>query len=110
MELQHSRPNARKPSVITYASLGRKHPVEVWTEEVEIHRWDVQGMRHTGEPFPDLSSAGMFYWSAHNPDCCTDTRSDIGFQLRTDEGVLLRFRVDAPKEYAPTAQPTAQGW
>ena len=58
----------------------------MWSEQVEIHRWDVQGQRHT------------------------DTRTDTGFQLRNDEGVLLRFRVEQPKERQKQKQPTAHAW
>ena len=45
--------------------------VEVWTEDVEMHSWDSETGKRT-----------------------TTVRTDNGFELVNDHGVLLRFRVD----------------
>ena len=77
MELQHGRLNAHARSAISYASLGRSQPVSVWTDEIE---------QRLGK---------------------TDVRYHVGFELRNDEGVLLRFRVEESKDGVALS---AQDW
>ena len=78
MELQYGRLNAHARSAISYASLGRSQPVSVWTDEIEEQRLGT-----------------------------TDVRYHVGFELRNDEGVLLRFRVEESKD---GVAPSAQDW
>ena len=71
---------------------GAIRAVEVWTEDVEMHSWDSETGKRT-----------------------TTVRTDNGFELVNDHGVLLRFRVDDDDGSRGMAalqrrQPTAADW
>lgn len=82
MELQHGRLKSQSRSTISYTSLGRDQPVTVWIDEIDEHSWNRKSGRRK-----------------------TTRRHNVGFELRNDEGVLLRFRVEELD-----ASPSAEDW